>query len=225
LPGFDRQTIDEAARVLAELGIDMRTSTSIERVEADRVTIRTQNEVESLETQSLIWTGGVKANALVVHSKLTLGERGAAVVDEYLRSVDYPEVSVIGDSAVVHDPRDGRVVIPCGQLAAKQGQYVGDRLLAELTDDVVSPYVPHIDGLLISLGSYRGVGTVGPVWVRRLIARLAKIGAETRYLFHIGGLKLVAARGLLLRHEWVAVMRKVRNIRGWALRSAHHATR
>ncbi|MFN8597668.1 MAG: NAD(P)/FAD-dependent oxidoreductase [Anaerolineae bacterium] len=224
LPGFDRKTIEEAAQVLTELGIDVRTSTAIERVEADRVAVKTSNTLETIETQSLIWTGGVKANALVVNSGLTLGERSAAVVDEYLRSVDYPEVSVIGDSALVRDPRDGRIAMPCGQLAAKQGKYVGHRLLAELTDDVVTPYIPQIDGLLISLGSYRGVGTVGPVWVKRLIARLAKIGAETRYLFNIGGVRLVAARGLLLRHEWVSLVRKFRSIRRQPTRTTHHAT-
>ena len=225
LPGFDRKTVDEAMRVLMELGIDVRTSTSIERVEADRVVVKTQDALVSIETQSLIWTGGVKANALVVNSGLTLGERRAAVVDEYLRSVDYAEVSIIGDSALVRDPRDGSIAIPCGQLAAKQGQYVGQRLLAEITDDVVTPYVPHFDGLLISLGAYRGVGTVGPVWVRRLIARLAKIGAETRYLFNIGGVQLVVARGLLLRHEWVALMRKVKRVRYHAPHTAHQALR
>lgn len=222
LPGFDQKTIDEATHVLSELGIEVRTSTTIERVEADRVVVKSNDALESIETQTLIWTGGVKANALVVNSGLTRGERSAAIVDQYLRSVDYTEVSVIGDSALVRDPRDGRIAIPCGQLAAKQGKYVGHRLLAELTNDIVQPYVPLIDGLLISLGSYRGVGTIGPMWVRRLIARLAKIGAETRYLFNIGGVKLVAARGLLLRHEWVALMRKVRGWRNKSTRTAQH---
>lgn len=219
LPGFDRKTIDEAARVLTELGIDVRTSTAIERVEADRVVVKANGVSEAIDTQTVIWTGGVKANALVVNSGLTLGERGAAVVDEYLRSIDYPEVSVVGDNALVRDPRDGRVAIPCGQLAAKQGKYAGQQILADLSGDVQTPYVPLIDGLLISLGSYRGVGTIGPVWVRRLIARLGKIGAETRYLFTIGGVKLVAARGLLLRHEWVALIRKVRSTRNKAIRT------
>ena len=220
LPGFDKKTIDEAARVLADMGIEVRTNTAVERVEADRVVVKTNGTSEVIETRTLIWTGGIKANALVVNSGLTLGERRAARVDEYLRSVDYPEVSVVGDSALVHDPRDGSVAIACGQLAAKQGKYAGHQILADLTGDVQSPYVPLIDGLLISLGSYRGVGTIGPVWVRRLIARLGKIGAETRYLFTIGGVKLVMARGLLLRHEWVALVRKFKGLRGKAPRTS-----
>ena len=69
------------------------------------------------------------------------------------------------------------------------------------------------------------MGTIGPVWVRRLIARLGKIGAETRYLFTIGGIKLVLARGLLLRHEWVALVRKIKGARGRSPRNTQPAPR
>jgi NADH:ubiquinone reductase (H+-translocating) len=209
LPGFDRKTINEAARVLKRLGVDVRTSAPIERVEVDRVWVKPigSERSEEIITQTVIWTGGVRANALVLNSKLTLGERGAAVVDEYLRSIDHPEVTLIGDNAVVRDPRDGKVAIPCGQLAAQQGEYAAGQIIADINGAVAQPYVPHMDGLLISLGSYAGVGTVGPVWVRQLIARVMKIGAETRYLFNVGGVSLVLARGLLLRHEFVAATR------------------
>ncbi len=209
LPGFDQKTIDEATHVLQKLKIELRTGTALERIEADRVWVRPRgsDHSEEIVTQSVIWTGGVRANALVLNSGLTLGERGAAVVDGYLRSIDYAEVSVVGDNAVVRDPRNGYITIPCGQLAAQQGAYAARQIRAELNGDAEPPYIPHLDGLLISLGSYAGVGTVGPVWVRELLARVMKIGAETRYLFNIGGVTLVLARGLLLRHEIVAAIR------------------
>jgi NADH dehydrogenase len=215
LPGFDRKTINEAARVLRKLNVEVRTSTAIRRVEADRVWVKSigSDRSKAIETSTVIWTGGVRANALVLNSGLTLGERGAAVVDEYLRSIDYPEVSLIGDNAVVRDPRDGKVALPCGQLAAQQGEYAAGQIIADIKDEVVKPYMPHMDGLLISLGSYAGVGTVGPVWVRELLARVMKIGAETRYLFNIGGLPLVLARGLLLRHEVVTLLRRLKGKR------------
>ena len=211
LPGFDRKTIDEAARVLKKLGVDVRASTVIERVEADRVWVKPigSDRSEEIKTATVIWTGGVRANTLVLNSGLTLGERGAAIVDEYLRSIDYAEVSLIGDNAVVRDPRSGKIALPCGQLAAQQGKYAAEQIVADFKGEVVRPYVPHMDGLLISLGSYAGVGTVGPVWVRELLARVMKIGAETRYLFNVGGVSLVLARGLLLRHEFVSVTRRL----------------
>jgi NADH dehydrogenase len=221
LPGFDRKTIDEAARVLRALKVDVRTGTAIERVEADRVWVKPIGSDRSaeIETSTVIWTGGIRANALVLNSGVTLGERGAAVTDKYLRSIDYAEVSVVGDNAVVRDPRNGQVALPCGQLAAQQGEYAARQILHDIKGEATRPYIPHMDGLLISLGSYAGVGTVGPVWVRELLAHVMKIGAETRYLFNIGGVTLVLARGLLLRHEFVALTRglpgsKVKNHKG-----------
>jgi NADH dehydrogenase len=215
LPGFDRKTIDEATHVLRRLGVEVRTRTAIERVEADRVWVKPfgSDHSEEIITQTVIWTGGVQANALVQHSGLMLGERGAAMVDQYLRSINYPNVSLVGDNAVVRDPRNGRVAIPCGQLAAQQGKYAAHQIIADLKGDVERPYIPVMDGLLISLGSYAGVGTVGPIWVRQLLARTLKIGAETRYLLDIGGLPLMLTRGLLLRHEVVATLRSLNSLR------------
>ena len=209
LPGFDRNTINEATRVLKRMGVDVRTNTAIERVEADRVWVKLigSERPQELHTQTIIWTGGICANELVLNSGLTLGARGAAVVDDYLRSIDHPDVSVVGDNALVRDPRNGQIALPCGQLAAQQGQYAAMQILADVHAHEMKPYIPHMDGLLISLGSYAGVGTVGPVWVRQLIARAMKIGAETRYLLNVGGVTLVLARGLLLRHEFVALER------------------
>ena len=211
LPGFDRNTINEATRMLKQLGVEVRTNTTIERVEADRVWVRPigSDLPQELRTQTVIWTGGIRANELVLNSGLTLGTRGAAVVDGYLRSVDHPEVSVVGDNALVRDPRNGQIAIPCGQLAAQHGKYAAQQILADVHGTEMKPYVPHLDGLLISLGSYAGVGTVGPLWVRQLIARALKIGAETRYLLNVGGVTLVLARGLLLRHEFVALTRSL----------------
>ncbi len=119
-------------------------------------------------------------------------------------------MAIVGDSALVRDPRTGAIAIPCAQLAVKEGRFAAKDIIAELKGDARRQYVPHMQGLLISLGGWNGVGTIGPVWVRRLIARLGKIGAETRYLWSIGGVRLLAATWLWLRADWVRVARRLR---------------
>lgn len=200
LQGFDGETIAEATVSLKQLGVDVRVNSAVTQIDAARVTL--QNG-ETIDTHTFIWTGGVRANQLVLDSGLTLDGRGAALVDHFLRSVDHSNVSIIGDSALIRDPRHGGSVMPCAQLAMKQGQYAAKDIIAELESDVRHMYVPRLQGMLISLGGRRGVGTIGPMWVRRLLARLGKIGAETRYLMSIGGLRLLFSRWLLLRAEWV----------------------
>jgi len=212
LPGFDGETIAEATTALKQLGVTLKVNSAVTRVEAGRVRLKSG---ETIRADTFIWTGGVRANQLVLESGLTIEGRGAAVVDTFLRVVDHPHVAIIGDSALVRDPRTGTVAIPCAQLAVKQGQYTAQDILAELKGDARRPYVPRLQGLLISLGGRRGVGSIGPVWVRRLIARLGKIGAETRYLWSIGGLSLLTVRWIWLRAEWVRMARRMRVARRW----------
>lgn len=207
LPGFDSETIAEATEALKQAGVEVRSGSAITRIEEGRVIV---GNGEPIRAGTFIWTGGVRANQRVLDSGLTIEGRGAAVVDYFLRSVDYPDVSVVGDSALVRDPRHNGIAIPCAQLAVKEGEYAAKDILAELKGDVRRTYVPRLQGLLISLGSRRGVGTIGPLWVRRLTARLAKIGAETRYLWTIGGVRLLIARWLWLRAEWVGIARRLR---------------
>ena len=214
LPGFDSETVAEALSALRRFGVEVHTRTSIERVEADRIVVRTGESVQVIETGTLIWTGGVRAPWLVSNSGLQVAERGAARVDEHLRSVNEPDVSILGDSASVRDPRDGQAVMPTGQLAMKQGQYVAHDIVAEIEGRPRWPYTPHLEGLLISLGGRWGVGYLGPVWVRRWVARVAKTAAETRYLYYIGGLKLLVRRWMWLQAEWVSVHRQVLRLAG-----------
>jgi NADH dehydrogenase len=207
LPGFDSETIAEATEALRQSGVEVRTGQTVTRVEAGAVVLKSG---EIVRAGTFIWTGGVRANQLVLDSALTIEGRGAAVVDYFLRSVDQPDAAIVGDSALVRDPRHGGVAVPCAQLAVKEGQHAAQDIVAELKGDVRRPFVPHMQGLLISLGGRRGVGTIGPVWVRRLIARLGKIGAETRYLWSIGGVRLLIAKWLWLRAEWVGLARRLR---------------
>ena len=210
LPGFDSETIAEATLALKEAGVDIRTKAAVTGIAPGRVSLESG---ATLLAGACIWTGGVQASQLVLERGFTVAGRGAAVVDYALRSIDHPEVSVIGDSALVRDPRHGGVALPCAQLAVKQGQHAAHDIISELSGAARREYVPRLQGLLISLGGRRGVGTVGPLWVRRLIARLAKIGAETRYLWSIGGLPLVIGKWLRLRAEWVRFVRKFRPAR------------
>jgi NADH dehydrogenase len=207
LPGFDGETIAEATTALEQLNVEVRAHSTVVEVKSGQVILKNG---EVVHAGTFIWAGGVRANQLVLDSGLTIAGRGAAVVDTFLRSVDQPEVAIVGDSALVRDPRHGGVAIPCAQLAVKEGRHAARDIVAELKGDVRRVYVPRLQGLLISLGGRRGVGTIGPVWVRRLIARLGKIGAETRYLWSIGGLRLAATRWLWLRAGWVSLARRMR---------------
>jgi NADH dehydrogenase len=70
-----------------------------------------------LETRTVVWTGGIHITQLTQESGMTTGSMGRVVVDENLRSVDFPFVYAIGDNALAINPQTGKPVPAAAQFA------------------------------------------------------------------------------------------------------------
>src|SRR5512132_367099 len=79
LPEIPMRLGDYAAEQLAKRGVDIRTGTTLERIEQHAATL---SDGEKLLTHTVVWTAGVKANPLLGEFGLPLDERGRVVVDE-----------------------------------------------------------------------------------------------------------------------------------------------
>ena len=93
-----------AAFATAELrkrGIEVRTSTTIEAVTADTVTLQGGEQVPA---RTLAWTAGVKPHPVVAKLGLPLGAGGRIVADRFCAVQGRPGVWAIGDAAGVPDP-------------------------------------------------------------------------------------------------------------------------
>ncbi len=199
LPGWDAEMVAYASAVLQALGVELYLGARVTAVEPGQVHLASG---EVLAADTIVWTGGVQACAEVAASGLKTGERQAAVVDATLAAPDHPDVYVIGDAAFIRDPRSGRVALPSAQLAVEQGKAVAANIHAALTGGQPQPYVPRAAGWLVSLGGHAAVGNVGPLRVWGPLARLLKTGSELRYLWMLGGPRLMLARGLRLHTDY-----------------------
>src|SRR5918998_1695472 len=103
--GLGFKTISEAIalrnRALRGRGIEVRTSTRIERVEAASVTLEGG---ERIRARTLCWTAGVRPPSVVRELGLPLDGQGRIEVDDHLRVEGHPDVWAIGDAAAVPDP-------------------------------------------------------------------------------------------------------------------------
>src|SRR5690606_1902390 len=90
-------------------------------------------------TRNFIWAGGVRGNA-VVEAAFTSNSRGRALVNEYLQSVDFPDVYIIGDCALALHPETGQPVAPTAQNAIAQGRLVARNIAAELAGRPLERY-------------------------------------------------------------------------------------
>src|SRR5438105_4627686 len=104
LAGSSPQLIDKAARILSDLGVQVRTNARIAAAteEGFRLT-----DGQLVEGGVFVWAGGLKAPGLVADSELPTGHNGRVKVDRYLRVLDHPEIYAARDLASVRDPRTG----------------------------------------------------------------------------------------------------------------------
>ena len=194
LKGSDKHLIDNSYRVLQEKGVRIITGVAIEEV--------TENEIrldsgETIKTNAFIWTGGIRANNVVTQAGFAASVRGRASVNKYLQSVDYPNVYLIGDNAFITTPDTGEVMGPTAQVAIQSGHVAALNVLAEIrgTDPVV--FHPREMGRVVSLGRKVAVGKIGnKIKPKGRIGGLMKQAIQWKYLYSIGGFRLVAKKFL-----------------------------
>lgn len=188
---FGSELAQQAARDLERKGICLLTGVPITRVTSDRIELANGRMIP---TKTVIWSGGVRASRLVEESGFSTVNRGRAKVDGNMRSIDNPNVFVIGDCAAGVDPTTGRVVPPTAHNAIDQGLVAAKNILADY--GFGSPAVFHVVdlGAVASLGETFAVGKVGKMKLIGRPASIMKEMIELKWIFSLGGVGLVFKR-------------------------------
>ena len=178
LAGSSPQLIDKAARILADLGVQVRTNAVVAAATADGFRLA---DGQLVEGGVFVWAGGVKAPELAADSELPTGHNGRVKVDRYLRVLDRPEIYVAGDLASVTDPRTGHVLPPLAQVALEEGETVARNLDAELEGRPLEAFTFHDKGFVVSVGTRRGVADIADITTGGRLAHLLKDAIEWEY--------------------------------------------
>ncbi len=157
-------------RRLQDLGINVMTDTAITESEAQGVLLKGKNMESKIAAKTVIWTAGVRANALIEEAGFTLGRGRKAVVCKHLHAQGHKNIFMAGD--VAQTTYSGMA-----QTALYDGAYIADAISRTLSGRALSPYKPR--GVLYavpvgpgwagaSVGSLNMYGRIG-WWVRRLL--------------------------------------------------------
>jgi NADH:ubiquinone reductase (H+-translocating) len=178
LAGSSPQLIDKATKILSDLGVQPLTNAAIAAVteEGFRLT-----DGQLIEGGVFVWAGGVKAPGLVADSGLPTGHNGRVKVDQYLRTLDHPQIYVAGDLASVTDPSTGHVLPPLAQIALEEGETVARNLDAELAGRPLEAFTFHDKGFVVSVGTRRGVADIAGITTGGRAAHLLKDAIEWEY--------------------------------------------
>lgn len=185
LAGFAPDLVERAKESLEKRGVKFLIGIAVTEVQGSKVLLK---DGSSIETNTLVWTGGVTGNPLVAESGVEVN-RGRATVNEFLQSTSHPEVYLAGDSAVVFGP-EGRPYPPSAQVAWQMGEAVGYNLFATYKGLPQKAFDPIFSGTLASLGRKDAIGTIGgnQLKLKGTPATLMKEASNVRYLSHINGL-------------------------------------
>lgn len=140
---------------LAKKGIEVSLNTFVTDVGPGWVEL---GKGERIETETLIWAAGVKANPMTAQFPFEKDRIGRIKVDEYNRVLGQENVYAIGDVAHFIG-EDGVPLAQTAQVAVQQGPALARNLIASWEGKLMRPFRFHYRGDLVSIGNLDAVCT------------------------------------------------------------------
>lgn len=196
LPTFSARLAQGAERMLRRFGVTVRTSTPVERVDADGVVL---GGGERLAARTVIWAAGVHASpaALWLGPGVAADRVGRVQVGPRLTVPHHPEIFVIGDTASVR--QDGRPLPGVAPVAKQEGHYVARVIEARASGSrLPAAFRYHDRGSLATIGRTYAVGTLGGLELSGKPAWLVWAGVHLGYLIGFRNRALVLFQWLWL---------------------------
>jgi NADH dehydrogenase len=170
LPEVSRDMAEYTVRELAKRGIEVRRNTKVESMTDGRCEL---SDGAYFETDTIVWTAGVRAHPLLESTDLPLDDKKRLKCGGDLRVAGVDGAWGAGDSAAVPDlTKDdpGAVCGPTAQHAVRQAKQLGDNIVASLRGKPIHNYKHAYAGSVASLGLHRGVAEVYGIKLKGLPA-------------------------------------------------------
>lgn len=158
---------DQAATVireaLNELGVEGKAGLRVNALDATGVTL---SNGEKIETETVIWTAGMRANPLTSQIAGEKDNLGRLIGDAYLHAPEAKNIFVTGDTVKVPTDDLGNFNVMSCQHAMSLGRVAGYNAAAELVDLPLHPYSQPKYVTCVDLGPWGALYTEG--WDRKV---------------------------------------------------------
>jgi NADH:ubiquinone reductase (H+-translocating) len=149
-PLIEKALREEGVETKLGLGVSVLTKTSV-----------TLSDKQTIESATLIWAAGMRANPLTEQVKAERDRSGRLVVDRNLRVAEAPAIFAAGDTAqAVTDDLGHRALMSC-QHANRLGASAGHNAAADLLGVPLEPYQQKNYVTCLDLGPSTAVFTRG----------------------------------------------------------------
>jgi NADH dehydrogenase len=167
LPEFGERLGRYATSKLADAGVRLLLGRRLTRVEADRVEL---DDGSVIRTATVISTVGNAPNPVLASLGGASGVNGWIEPDATFAVPGLERVWALGDCASVIDPGTGRPMPATAQHAVREGPHAARNILAVLAGASPRPFDYSQQGMLVSLGRFRGVGEIRGIKISGFIA-------------------------------------------------------
>ena len=153
LSSMSEQTSAEALKTLKSKGVKVMLNRKVTDY-VDGCAIF--DDGESIPTQNLIWTSGIRCSAVPGLEQQTKERGGRIGVDAFNRVKEYDDVFAIGDIAAMHDDAEYPNGHPqLARVGISQGKRLGKNLLAGLKGRPMKPFRYCNYGVMATVGRNR----------------------------------------------------------------------
>jgi NADH dehydrogenase len=179
LANFRPASRQHARDSLADRGVDIRFGERVSEVSARGARLASGEE---LLTRTVVWTAGVRPNALADGLGLKQAAGGRILVEPDLSLPDRPEVFVVGDIAASRN--GGEQLLPqLAPVAMQAGAHAGEQVMHRVRGQPTQPFRYRDKGTMATIGRHAAVADLpGGVTLRGTIAWLAWLLLHLIYL-------------------------------------------
>ena len=145
---------------LKKRGVEVYLGTSMDSCVGGHVVLKNGLEVDS---DTLVWTAGVKPNPVLSEFGLPLGPKGHVDVGADLQVKGTDHIWAAGDNAQVPDlasGKEGAFCPPNAQHALRQAKVLGDNVISGMRGFPQGKYKHHNKGAVAGLGLHKGVALI-----------------------------------------------------------------
>jgi NADH:ubiquinone reductase (H+-translocating) len=158
VPALPQRLSDATARLLGELGVEIRTGARVTEVGPDGVHLAGGDFIPS---ELVVWSAGVRGpDVLKDLDGLEASGSGQLVVRPTLQTTRDDSVFAMGDCAYLVPDGEKRPIPPRAQAAHQQAAHLLKQLRRRLEGQPVAPFAYHDFGSLVSLGEFSTIGSL-----------------------------------------------------------------
>jgi NADH:ubiquinone reductase (H+-translocating) len=177
LPSYSEELSRKAEDQLRRLGVEVRTSHFVTRIEPGAVWIGN----ERISAPVVLWAAGVAASPLGGKLNVPIDRAGRVLVQTDLSIPGHPEVFVIGDLAALKD-ESGKMLPGIAPVAIQQGDWVAETIARDLEHQPRRNFLYRDQGSLATIGRAAAVAQFGKFELSGYFAWLAWLFVHILFL-------------------------------------------